>query len=242
MKWILLLSGLLASAILVKAQQPLPATSPLPWIEGWSLASAPDFSAWTIVVVPPKTAPSKSQSASNQPDQPKPRRVVEIKTGSIRHITGLTNPNGRIPVEMWIQGPIQVILTPGQERPWIVTDRDPVNVFTRYGRSDFPGFQWISSRNYIGVAKIEEHVCLAFHGKVPLDTRPEETGGTVEANAYVDKDTRLPVLLVMDGEESFYQFAQPPNQPLVLPAELTELINARIKYTKDLTRLPARPY
>jgi len=236
---------LMISARVIHAQESAPEVVPGPLPPGKLLESAPEFAKWTIRITvlqpPPSTKVKPPVDTPDQAPPPPPRRVVVVKTGSVRHLTGVDNEGATL--ELWIQGTTEAILAPGREKPLLYGAHDGVDpYYTRFTRTDFPGFQWISPHNYLGIAKRGDRPCLVFQDKVVVEAPHDELGSPVEAMAYIDLVTRLPVCLRENGEESIYAFDDPPTEPLVVPQNVTDAVNARQKHIQELTRMPGRPY
>lgn len=215
--------SLLASAMALQGQQPNLKITPAALPPGKLLNSAPDFSQWTINSV--MHAPAGLHSVTLPP----PRHIVVTKTGDIRHVTGIYD--GISVKELWIQKGAMAILGSGLERPMIIDHESPgETLFGPYLNRDFPGFEWISPQNFAGITKNGDRVYLVF-----------EERGTDGAVACIDYETRLPVYLKLDWDESTYQFNAPPTQPLAIPKEVEESITTGLNATKNLTKAPDRP-
>ncbi len=217
----------LAIACLFRAEAaPLPEQTPVPLAPGPLLNRAPDYSQW---LVSSKSGPADAVQAPDQ--KTKYDQITRVrKTGSIRYeITA--NADGRR-FEKWCTGNLQATVIPGVKDPQIAMASAVAkgNVgYTDYSQSDFPGFEWISRKNYIGTQSMAGVPCIVFHTG-PDDTGAAALSGTAAPNpgapvaipkggstAYIAADSRLPVLLVADGSMKFFQFEAPPSTPLVLP-------------------------
>lgn len=120
--------------------------------------------------------------------------------------------------------------------------------------SDFAGLDWISATTYKGIKKYQGRDCILFNGQVsPLNAaqrkqesieiesakawgRPVPEEVKVPAVAYIDLETRLPLLVTFGGEKQIYQYGAPPTSPLPLPAELAAPVKA---YAQRMQRLSA---
>jgi hypothetical protein len=76
---------------------------------------------------------------------------------------------------------------------------------------------------------------IAFGQPVPPETK-------VAAVAFVDLETRLPLIVMFGKEKRIYQYGTPPTADLALPPELANAIKEREKQLKRLTSAPARAY
>jgi hypothetical protein len=129
-----------------------------------------------------------------------------------------------------------------------------------FATADFAGLDWISATTYTGMAKYQGRDCIQFTGEVsPLNPRareeeaiaigqaiafgqpvPQET--KVAAVAYIDLETRLPLIVTFGNEKRIYQYGTPPAADLTLPPELANAVKEREKQLKRLSAGPSRAY
>jgi len=140
---------------------PLP---PKPWLK-----RAPVPSQWVVSY-------SGKSKELKEPAQPKaspsqtPVDLTARKTVAVNKATNLlvevtTRQSGAI-VSRWKASGL-FLTQVGSGGNWFASS-GPQNGFneTDYTNCDFPGFDWISEKNYAGVKKIGSAQCLVFHDKV----------------------------------------------------------------------------
>ncbi|MCX6968097.1 MAG: hypothetical protein NTZ46_10055, partial [Verrucomicrobia bacterium] len=64
----------------------------------------------------------------------------------------------------------------------------------------------------------------------------------VAVAAYVDLETRLPVMCQRGDEVRLFKFMAPPQAMLVLPPEVQKDLKRRANDIELLSRMPARPF
>ena len=129
-----------------------------------------------------------------------------------------------------------------------------------FASTDFAGLDWISATTYAGMAKYQGRDCIQFSGEVsPLNPKAREEEAIaigqaiafgqpvpqelkVAAVAYIDLETRLPLVVTFGKEKRIYQYGTPPASDLTLPAELAMAVKEREKQMKSLSTGPARAY
>jgi hypothetical protein len=178
-------------------------------------------------------------------------RMMVAKSGPIRCVVSVTSDGHR--TEKWCEGGLQATIFPGVQEPSISTRSTTSRGnegYSDYSKTDFPGFEWISAKNYIGAQTMEGVPCIVFHdGPVSLNAAAATTDGTAAAppvpktgrTAYIASDGRLPVLLQDENVTTFYQFETPPAAPLTLPPNVQaafDLIHARLE---EAAAPPAAP-
>jgi hypothetical protein len=88
-------------------------------------------------------------------------------------------------------------------------------------------------------AREEEAVAIAqaifFEEPVPPKTK-------VAAVAYIDLETRLPLVVTFGNEKRIYQYGTPPAADLTMPPELANAVKEREKQMKRLSSGPARAF
>lgn len=231
---------------------------------------APKFSSWTITTEK-KGAVSLDEAGNGEqgkqsntdasPSARKPetgRKVIQVtKTGDLRLIVTTTDTGS---IETWCAKNWQVTKKPEWKEPVVSDGENPDDsAWTDFSSGDFPGFQWLSNSNYLGSVKLKGHDCMVFKDRVqmekPLARRvfhaPGESNSTpppvdpeslkVPVIAYIDLETRLPVILVSGDKISTYAFGSPPAAPLVFPPDVkTALMNSVQKF-RQMLAAPAKP-
>jgi len=169
-------------------------------------------------------------------------RTLVTKTGDVRCEVSVNGDGTR--TQKWCQGPYQAVFYPGVKDPQVMmsggAELGGVG-FTDFSKTDYPGFGWISRKNYTGVQTVEGVACIVFHedpkgidgAATPAPAAsPAATGNAAPtlpqggSTAYIAADSRQPVLLVADGVTSLYQFEPTPASPLTLPPSVAAAIQA----------------
>lgn len=230
-----------------------------PMPDGPLLKRMPDFAAWNIT----EQGSPKSGAASvpgNSLDNNKVEvREKFIKTGSTIFEQS-TSPEGR-PQEIWHIGGIRVAKISGGSAPIICPDFGGGDIFSiNFSSSDFAGLDWISRDSYSGIVKYQGKDCILFKSEVSPLSRDEQDALSarilsekaeglpvdqiikVPAVAYVDLETRLPILAVFGGQKRSYQYDSPPAQKLSLPMELTGPLKAYLLRLRRVSAPPSRSY
>ena len=251
------------------AQQATTMSSALPPLPpGPLLKRAPDYATWTVTCQghPAKgRAPAKSSTTGEE--KPKDKEGKEaatiastvVKTGStILELNADTDGKRR---EIWHIGGLMVMKQPDAAEPTVWPDSAQADIYSvNFAAADFAGLDWISANTYTGMAKYQGRDCIQFTGEVsPLNPRareeeaiaigqaiafgqpaPQET--KVTAVAYIDLETRLPLVVTFGDEKRIYQYGTPPAAELTLPPELENAVKEREKQLKRLSTAPARAY
>ena len=219
----------------------VPAPTPPP---GALLKRAPDFSQWVVIYSNPPPPPKKEGGTSGKGasasagDAAKPiliKRVEITKTGPVRCLVTVDSDGHRS--EVWCNKELQITCMSGWNYPWITGVNDSRNPFrVDFSRSDFNECEWISASTFKGIQKFQGKDCLVFGQSADSDPTHFTTA------AYIDLETRLPVMAVAGGEIVSYQFGPPPQAMLEFPANIRAAIQAQAKEIKHLTSMPPRPY
>jgi len=208
---------------------PKPTPPPGPLIQ----KRAPNFSHWNII--------TKSIASQGSSDDKKggattgQLKGVEVtKTGAIIH-TILTDQTGQV-WNLWNQATVHVVISPnGKDVGFAQRPLDPEAVnpfFIDYSSSDFFGFEWISAGNYKGEKSYHGKTCLFFDG----------SGESNQMYAYIDKDSRLPLALVKEGQAEIYEFQSPPTQMQELPPNARQFMEQQAQYIQSMANRPLRPF
>ena len=249
MKKLTLSTLILLAGCTAWAQQSVPSSTIPPLPKGTLLKHAPEFSQWIVTSSTPTAAASKGTlaSVSDAAGSKVLKRVQVIKTGSTRYILDVESNGTRM--ETWCAGTKQVYLRPEWKHPMLADEsdiKDPMSV--DISKTDFPGCEWVSAKNYKGIQKLSGRDCIFFSDTVVITQEivPGNSSKTssyqYQASAYVDLETRLPVMLVTPTEVAVYQFGTAPNSPLTLPAPVKEVIDEQEKAVKQATSMPPRPF
>lgn len=126
----------------------------------------------------------------------------------------------------------------------------------------FPGFWWLDIKHYKGVVKINGRPCYHFHlvpapaapDPAPNPSAPEKKtiGGRefvveerpsvsrakpLEAEAWIDVETKLPVAIASDGRIHTYSFLPPPAANLSLPENMQKTLKQAASRAERLRKL-----
>lgn len=181
------------------------------------LKPVPDFTKWTVTVrVEPRAAGSDSE---------KPINVISgSRTGNLLQVT-TTAGNGNS-LESWSDGKSQVTMNAKWEKPLVSVGEPP----------EYPRPDWISLRNYTGAVEQGGRTFLVFRARIFPDggdqtlTAAELDGVDpetlkVDAQAYIDTETRLPASVQVGDEITVYKFEPlPAGFSLTLPPNVRNAI------------------
>jgi hypothetical protein len=241
-----------------------PTIPPLP--TGPLLKRTPDYSTWSVTVQKSKPGGEKSPKADagdGKNDPEKPAAVTQsrvVKTGAT--ILELNVDVWGKKEEIWHLSGLRAMKPPDSSSPIIAPDSGGGSDIysTNFTVSDFAGLDWISAGTYTGMAKYQGRDCLEFKSYVsPLNARAREEeliaidqakafGESparelrVPAAAYIDLETRLPLLVTFGEEKRIYQYGAPPQAPLALPPELAGPVKAYVQRIKRLSAPAAKAF
>jgi hypothetical protein len=254
-RWLSLVFGISSLMTLQATAQGRPQSTPVPLAPGPLLNRAPAFSQWLISIKLASGAPGATVAvpdAQTKYDQ----RTQVTKTGDVRVEISVT-ADGR-KSQKWCQGALQATIIPGVKDPEVamaggaIAERGNLG-YTDYTKSDFPGFEWISKKNYTGTQTVEGVPCIVFHedsadGPAAPAASPA-AGASSSASAvpqggntaYIAADVRLPVLLVTDAGVNFYQFEAAPSAQLRLPPNVQAAFDQLQNRLRQAAAGPAAP-
>jgi hypothetical protein len=186
MKTLTILSLLLVSMPSLYSQQPQAASTPP---QPPFLKRAPASSQWIITF---KTASAKDSStahtAGGAPTS-RPKVMVVTKNGNTI-AEKLVNENG-VTIETWHVPGYAISEVNGKDP---VLSPSPGNTFntTDYSATDFAGFDWISSQNFVGAQEIMGRHCLVFKSKIvtmePTEISMLKSIRQNEINAQIERE------------------------------------------------------
>ncbi len=229
----------------LRAQLPQP--TPVPLAPGPLLNRAPDFAQWLVSVKSGTTSAVEVPTQKTSYDQ----RTLVRKTGAIRDLITVTGTGQR--TDKWCEGGLQASVPPGGGAPTVSMFSSLVRFnegFTDYSKSDFPGFDWISRKNYTGRQTIEGVDCIVFHDPPGPSTAATPAASPAGASpvippagntAYIAADSRLPILLQVDNVTTCYQWMQPPTVQLAPPPEIQAALDQARARLDVAARPPAAP-
>lgn len=222
-------------------------------------ARAPEFACWSIVYQP--SAGDAKKSGAQQ--VARLQRVKVTKTESI-YLEQIVAASGESS-EKWCVGDVQYLIS--AQGTMTKTDRGAFErgatidgSFTDYSQTDFPGWEWVSPKNFKKVIRFQGKDCILFEDRLSLLTEEEfqelqasnahagdarkleRSEFEVDVRAMVDLETRLPVMLQRGEETRIYEFLPPTEGLLSPPAEVERDRLNRLRQRETIARRPARPY
>lgn len=210
---------------------------------------APQMARWSITRSGPA---SKIAAASEAGGEPKPKgfwgsKVTFTKTDDITRQDTL-DEQGRVWTTWCLKG-LQITVWPDgktfvQEAPARFDPENPPALYTDFSRSDFPGFEWISKKNFSALEEVDGRKRMIFKDvEPPPSSDPAEAAlPAIPRVAVVDLETRLPVSLSRGGETKKYEFLSPPEAKQALPAVVLTLLDNRAKGIEAATRRSTKAY
>jgi hypothetical protein len=232
--------------------------APLP--DGPLLKRVPDFAAWNVTDQGSLTTGSGSSSADGGADKKTVSQAKFIKTGSTIFEQSVDS-EGRSQ-EIWRISGMRVAKISGISSPIVCPDFGGGDIFSiDFSVSDFAGLDWVSKDSYAGIIKYQGRDCILFKSEVSPLSRSQQgaeaariasekaEGLPVDAEtpkipaiAYIDSETRLPILVAFGGQRRSYQYNSPPTEKLSPPLELAGPYKAYLQRLKRVSAPPARAY
>ena len=260
MKTLALICLSFGMAPILCAQQPAaqPSVQPTPrpvLPPGPLLNKAADFAQWTVTSKS-STAPAAAAQASASPataavavpgaspgqkqkPSPSDQTTSVTKTKTIRFEETITA--GGIKIQKWCVPDMQVSIH-GSGAPVVsLPSKSGDNYYTDYSKSDFGGFEWISSRNFTGIEKIMGQDCLVFRDKMKFAAGDAPAGPPPPVVACIDADSRLPVALQLGDEIRTFQFGPTPAAMLTLPPPVQTVVDGWRKTMRQAALPPGKP-
>ena len=213
---------------------------------------APDYCRWAVTyqyLSPERngSSPAASASAKKNGDN-RPAKIVITKTGTV--ISQITDAVCGRRSESWVLDKIQLNRTPESsglfESPVNKADPDYISVET----GDFPEFSWIDAATYSGTQKWQGRDVLVFRKQAPADLLSSHKNHQIKLDinfspgqsAFIDSDSRLPVMLQTREERRLYEFTLLPAVVQGLPGEVKSYIGEKNVRIRRMLALPARPF
>jgi len=194
-------------------------TARAPLAPGPLLNPAPDLSQWTLtstdVVLPPGEVPNPPVTATVS----KTRKIYEVET----LISGQK-------LVFWCKDIWAAVYLPGTSQPSVSND-SASHYYIDFSKSDFPELNWISAKNYKGVAQLGGTKVLVFKSAIPMPTASIVAlthHVPTNAIALIDLATHRPLMFQLGGEVLTYQFNRAsPN--LTLPKDVENAFNSELQ-------------
>lgn len=223
------------------------------------LHPAPAFSQWTITFSYPEDQKENSPDTPAKTAKPipenlsiRPRTIITTKTGEIIHeetltVGGKKTENWQVHGDYYIKFPAKSFWS-AYEKPDSTQIASGTGIVMGLPSSGFRGLDWISRETYAGKFKTSLGNCLVF---VPggRNTVPAGTPGKLKeleslpTIAYIDAETRLPILVRAAGETRMFKFTQPPPTSIqTLPDELADEIKKGDEIRAKRNAAPQREY
>lgn len=120
---------------------------------------------------------------------------------------------------------------------------------------------WVSKDSYAGIVKYQGRDCIVFKGEVSPISRGEQDAQAgriaaekaeglpvevetpkIPAAAYIDLETRLPILAVFGSQKRSYQYNSPPTEKLAPPVELDGPYKAYLQRLRRVSAPASRAY
>ena len=249
---------MLFQASYLTAQTPSGTEKPTPPSGPLIQKRAPEFSQWKVTLklaaseLQPKPATSESAQASQLSESaPAGSTTTFTKTRDIIRIESAGEGNQSW--NTWCQGSLQIVVWPDGKNVGIAarpsSEKSPSSMYTDFSTSDFQGFGWISTANYIGLKEFMGKQCLFFKDRLKVEIDAGDDSGASPAQviyqsmaAYIDAETRLPVCLQDPNGISTYQFGTPPTAMQSLPQVVQKFLADRKKAAQSVARRPGRPF
>lgn len=222
---------------LAEPQPSVPPLPPGPLIQ----KRAPSFAQWIIRSKPIKgglgqenkvaDANAKSSEAKEKPSW---GSLVSItKTGEIM-LRQTMDDQSRV-WNTWCTRQLQTTVYPDGKQAILQAGNSdataPTANFEDYSQSDFPGFEWITQKEYVGQKEYQGKKCIVYQNVPPTDGSDHS-----KRTALVDLETRFPVALLIDNDTHTYEFKAPPQGMLTLPPFVQGLIDSRQRMMSSATR------
>jgi hypothetical protein len=234
-----------------------PAPTPEPLPTGPLLKRAPDAYEWEIRVDTEESA--RPPQDGKAPPPPPPKTVVVTKGGKVvREVIAYSNGSA---IELWHRGGVTLSRNPSTHA-WSVSPRSTVGFESPdYVSSDFSGLEWISPATFTGIQSLQGRKVIVFTGSVcdkgttdlsilkngvdrqrgeeavrgHLVTKAFDSNDyKVPAVAYIDLETRLPLMIKYGNMIRSYRFRTPSQSILTLPPDAVKAVSSFEQYKSSL--------
>lgn len=148
-------------------------------------------------------------------------RIVTVQSGTVRH--EVRSRQGKVLQDIWKVGNVVITVNPDSKKPFVVSGSDPNGIL-----QDFPGLDWISKGNFVGIQKIQERDTLVFRHKVAFIVAGTDAAGDtdeqVEAFAYIDAQSRFPIKMTRGDDEHTFTYLPAPKAAPQVPQSVQALV------------------
>jgi hypothetical protein len=212
---------------------------PLP--EGPLLKRAPDSSAWTV------TFKGNVMDGIGRSESPLVSKIVKNHSIILEQNTDSSGQQH----EVWHVGGLQVSKVPNSVDLIINHDAGGTDIYSiNFEDSDFAGLDWLSAATFVGIEKFQGRDCMIFKSQInplPIVTRQEEESineankaeglapreeKKVAAVAYIDLETRIPLLVQFGQQKRTYEYG--PATTLTLPPEVAKALKVYLARIQQL--------
>ena len=208
------------------------------------LNATPDFAAWTVAkyIVPGAAIQSADAVLQSAFKASKPESVASVvKTGQIRHQAGKFKDG--VQEEIWYEHGNRITMESVWKIPLFEGD---INTPKQPQGLDFPEFSWIAAGNFAGTQEYQGATYLVFETQVTEGNErlAKEYGYKLNktfSRAYINVDTRLPLLLQRGDNIQRYIFQSAPAAMLDVPREYQTMFDAYERKKIEMAKKPAAP-
>jgi len=153
--------------------------------------------------------------------------------------------------EVWHVAGLAVSKVPNSADLIINRDAGGADIYSiNFEDSDFSGLDWLSAATFVGIQKFQGRDCMIFKSQInplPLVLQQEEASVNetnraeglaprpekrVPAIAYIDLETRIPLLVQFGQQKRSYQYG--PATTLTLPPEVAKALKAYLARIQQL--------
>ena len=194
-----------------------------------------------------QAGPGQKAEGENQAGQGiEATKTLTTKTGKIRHEVRVDLLGNKS--DIWWDAANQIQDSSNGNSPIISTGGLLDGSYVDYSKSDFPAFDWVSKANFVGMRTVLGKKCWVFtENRLGISEESKEIvqkQGNYSPKqyefpitAYIDADTRLPVLLAWGQESIRVTFLPPPQAMQTLPASIAKA-ESKVKETQQAMRSP----
>lgn len=213
------------------------APTPPPSLPGPAIEKrAPDYSQWLITTMVSGTTARNTDSST---------KIMVTKTGRTYRVERLDQYQQIWTV--WAQGATQIMVWPDKRTAAelaVSNNPDAPNPFmTDFSVSDFPGFEWVTWKQYTDIKLYKGCKCIVYQDLQRLKS-DDPAAGKIEVSltAYVDLDARLPVALISGDQVRIFDWRTAPQTNLTLPPSAQSLLDQQRKAAEQMAQKAARPF